>query len=124
MEHKGKVTSVELSERSLLGQDQAAGNLYASLGDLADGFEGIQVRRVLLPHEVHGRICSRIQGAQEFVIVKAGDSSLKKKVSCGKSNWPDAPINKQVIEVVQAWQSQVRGVAISIPSVSVILQYQ
>ncbi len=63
MKRKDKVTSAELSESSLLVKDRAAGNFSAGFGDLVDGFESIQVRRVLLPHEVNGRICSLAQGA-------------------------------------------------------------
>jgi hypothetical protein len=36
--------------------------LSAGLGVLVDGFESIQVRCVLLSHEVNGRMCSRPQG--------------------------------------------------------------
>lgn len=71
MKRKDKVTSAELIESSLLVNDRAGSDFSASFGELVDGFESIQVRRVLLPHEVNGRICSLTQGAQDLVIIEA-----------------------------------------------------
>lgn len=90
MKREDKVTSAELSESSLLIKNRAAGDFSAGFCELFDGFESIQVRRVLLPHEVNGRICSLTQGAQDVVIIEArgaigrlgtdcADGSLKKK---------------------------------------------
>jgi hypothetical protein len=120
MKRKDKVTSAELSEGSLLIKDRAASDFCAGFGELVDGFESIQVRRVLLPHEVNGRICSHTQGAQDLVIIEArgagfrlgtddADGSLKKR----KVSWEailnltgsvqdsppsSAPANEQVTE--------------------------
>ena len=71
MKRKDKVIPAKLGKSSLLIKDHAAGNFSAGLGVLVDGFESIQVRRMLLSHEVNGRICSRTQSAQEIVIVEA-----------------------------------------------------
>jgi hypothetical protein len=90
MKREDKVTSVELSESSLLIQDRAAGDFSAGFGVLFDGFESIQVKRDLLPHEVNGSVCSLAQGAQDLVIIEArgavgrlgadgADGSLKKR---------------------------------------------
>jgi hypothetical protein len=74
MKRKDKVVSAEHSERSLLIENRAAGDFSAGFGELVDGFESIQVRGGLLPHEVNGRICSLTQGAQELVITEARDA--------------------------------------------------
>lgn len=90
MKRKDKVTSAELSESSLLIKNRAAGDFSTGFGELVDGFESIQVKRVLLPHEVNGSICSLTQGAQDLVIIEARgavgrlgtdgvDGSLKKR---------------------------------------------
>jgi hypothetical protein len=71
MKWKDKVTSAELSESSLLVQDRAAGDFSAGFIELVDGFESIQVRRILLSYEVNGRICPLTQGVQDLVIVEA-----------------------------------------------------
>ena len=90
MKRKDEVTSAELSECGLLIKDRAAADFSAVFGELVDGFESIQVRRVLLPHEIDGRICSLTQGPQDLVIIEArgviarlgtneADGSLKKR---------------------------------------------
>ena len=90
LKRKDKVSSAELGECGLLIKDRAAGDLSAVFGELVDGLESIQVRCMLLPHEVNGRICSLTQGPQNLVIIKAGgaigmvgidgaDGSLKKR---------------------------------------------
>jgi hypothetical protein len=71
MKRKDKVTSAELIERSLLINDRAGGDFSPGFGELVDGFESIQMRRVLLPHEVNSCICSLSQGAQDLVIIEA-----------------------------------------------------
>lgn len=62
MERKDKVISAELRKSILLINNHAGSDLSAGLGVLVDGFESIQVRCVLLSHEVNGRMCSRPQG--------------------------------------------------------------
>lgn len=71
MKRKDKVTSAELGESSLLIQDRAAGDFSAGFIELVDGFESIQVRRILLPYKVNGRICPLTQGVQDLIIVEA-----------------------------------------------------
>ena len=71
MKRKDKIIPAKLGKSSLLIKDHAASDFSAGLGVLVDGFESIQVRRILLSHEVNGRICSHTQGAQEIVIVEA-----------------------------------------------------
>jgi len=73
MKRKDKVTSVELRECGLLIKDRAAGDFSAGFGELVDGFESIQVKGVLLPHEVNGRISSLTQAPQDLVIIEARD---------------------------------------------------
>ena len=58
MKRKDKVTSAELSERISLIKDRADVS-----AELVDGFKNIQVRRVLLPHEVIGCRISHNQGS-------------------------------------------------------------
>ncbi len=71
MKWENKVIPVQLGKSSLLIENCAARDFSPSGSILVDGFESIQVRRMLLSHEVDGRIGSRAQGAQELVVVKA-----------------------------------------------------
>ncbi len=122
MKRKDKVTSVKLSESSLLIKDRAGGDFSAGFGVLFDGFQSIQVMRVLLSHEVNDRICSLTQGAQDLVIIEArgafdwlrtngANSSLRKGGGEGVGAYskpdqrndqdsppPSVPANEQVIE--------------------------
>jgi len=69
MEREDEIVSVQLGKSSLLIDDGAAGDFFPSGGILFDGFESIQVRSMLLSHEVNGRICSRAQSTQKLVII-------------------------------------------------------
>jgi hypothetical protein len=67
-----KIASTEPSESSLLTKDRA--DMSAAL---VDDFESVQVRRVLLSHEINNRNFSRTQHAQEIVIISARDAAGK-----------------------------------------------
>ena len=71
MKRESKVTPIQLGKSSLLIENRAGRDFSPSGGVLVNGFESIQVGRMLLSREVNGRIGSRTQGAQEFVIVEA-----------------------------------------------------
>lgn len=71
MKRENKVIPVQLGKSSLFIENRAAPNFSTSRRVLVDGFEGIQARRVLLSHEVNGRVGSRTQCAQDLVIVEA-----------------------------------------------------
>ena len=73
MKRENKIIPIQLGKSSALLEDRAARDFDFSPfgGVLFDGFESIQVRRMLLSHEVNGRIGSRTQNAQELVIVEA-----------------------------------------------------
>jgi hypothetical protein len=65
-----KVASAEPSESSLLIKDRA--DMSAAL---VDDFGSVQVRRVLLPHDINSRNFSRTQDAQEIVIICAREAA-------------------------------------------------
>ena len=71
MKRKDKVVSIQFGKSRLLVDDRAGCDLSPRRGVLFDGFERIQVRSMLLSHEVNSRICSRSQGAQELVVIEA-----------------------------------------------------
>jgi hypothetical protein len=71
MKRENKVIPAQLGKSSLLIENRTAPDFSPFRGVLVDGFESIQVRRMLLSHEVNGRVGSRTQGAQELVIVEA-----------------------------------------------------
>ena len=71
MKRENKVVPTQLGKSSLLIANRAESDFSPFGGVLVDGLESIQVRRMLLSHEVNGRSGSRTQSAQELVIVKA-----------------------------------------------------
>jgi len=84
MKRENKVIPIQLGKSSLFIEYRAARDFSPFGGVLVDGFESIQVRCMLLSHEVNGRIGSRAQVAQELVIVKA--RGAEGTVSIDKAN--------------------------------------